>query len=484
MYDNEQNITKSVAEAARRVMEGIKEPEVLNEALKGDQHKLDKNKNNKVDAEDFKILRGEKKMKEETELTESHFKVGDKVKCKASGMKGEVIKLDKEHGEDDEKYYTVKKEDGKEMKFAPNELSLMKEENELEEGTKMQIAKGRTRNVGTYGQAKGADFGGTDWDKEESGKEDKPKRAKYGSRQNYVRSKRVNESFSEMISAYKEGGLKVLASMVHIEEEVEHIDEDIMSHITLGKKVKNSEGGHSQDVHHKGKKIGSIESYKHRGEMRHGAFHDASGESTVGSRSPEGAISDLRSHHAQHLKSMREEVDSEDFEKEMKDQKDKFDGKKKGADVAKASVQAVKNEEIEDETFEVELVLDGTNGYAQETVQERSLTDAEMKKKEDVVMSMKKNVKGFKDRYGDRAKEVIYATATKMAKEEKEDHWHSGYNHVREPISDEPYLDNARGRFHELKKNNPHKRGTPEHKEWHSGASAAYEEHKDILKGN
>jgi len=60
-------------------------------------------------------------------LGESHFKVGDKVKCKASGMSGTVTKLDKEHGEDDDKYYTVKRSDGKEMKYAPNELSKMNE---------------------------------------------------------------------------------------------------------------------------------------------------------------------------------------------------------------------------------------------------------------------------------------------------------------------------------------------------------------------
>ena len=40
------------------------------EALKGNQHLIDKNKNNKVDPEDFKILRGEKKtVKEEETVT-------------------------------------------------------------------------------------------------------------------------------------------------------------------------------------------------------------------------------------------------------------------------------------------------------------------------------------------------------------------------------------------------------------------------------
>jgi hypothetical protein len=53
-----------------------------------------------------------------------------------------------------------------------------------------------------------------------------------------------------------------------------------------------------------------------------------------------------------------------------------------------------------------------------EVLDERTLTSGESKEKEHYVKSMKKNVKGFKDRYGDRAKEVMYATATKMAKEE------------------------------------------------------------------
>jgi hypothetical protein len=61
----------------------------------------------------------------ESLVTESHFKLGDKVKCKDSGKTGEVIKLDKEDGADDEKYYTVKVDGGGEMKYAPDELELM-----------------------------------------------------------------------------------------------------------------------------------------------------------------------------------------------------------------------------------------------------------------------------------------------------------------------------------------------------------------------
>ena len=62
------------------------------EALKGDQTKLDKNKNNKLDADDFKIIRGEKKktVKEEDEKPRSAGSVFDKDVAKSfTKKKGE-----------------------------------------------------------------------------------------------------------------------------------------------------------------------------------------------------------------------------------------------------------------------------------------------------------------------------------------------------------------------------------------------------------
>ena len=41
------------------------------------------------------------------------------------------------------------------------------------------------------------------------------------------------------------------------------------------------------------------------------------------------------------------------------------------------------------------------------------------KRKEKIVKGMKKDKKGFKQRYGDDAESVMYATATKLAKEKK-----------------------------------------------------------------
>jgi len=54
-----------------------------------------------------------------------------------------------------------------------------------------------------------------------------------------------------------------------------------------------------------------------------------------------------------------------------------------------------------------------------ESIEERSLSKGETKKKEKYVKGMKKAKDDFKDRYGDDAKAVMYATATKMAKKKK-----------------------------------------------------------------
>ena len=52
-----------------------------------------------------------------------------------------------------------------------------------------------------------------------------------------------------------------------------------------------------------------------------------------------------------------------------------------------------------------------------ESILEREMTDAEKKKREDIVMGMKKNKADLEKRYGTRWKDVMYATATKQAME-------------------------------------------------------------------
>jgi phage gp36-like protein len=103
---------------------------------------------------------------------------------------------------------------------------------------------------------------------------------------------------------------------------------------------------------------------------------------------------------------VKEEPDNEQFTKELEDAKAKSEGKKRNTEIAKGAVQAVKQEGLD---------INDINGVQMSTIEERHMTDDEMEKREKIVKSMKKGMAGFKDRYGDRAKNVMYATANKQA---------------------------------------------------------------------
>jgi hypothetical protein len=103
---------------------------------------------------------------------------------------------------------------------------------------------------------------------------------------------------------------------------------------------------------------------------------------------------------------VKEEPDNEQFTQELEDAKAKSEGKKKNTEIAKGSVQAVKQEELD---------INAINGVQMSTIEERMMTEPEKEKKEDIVKGMKKGIAGFKDRYGSRANDVMYAAATKQA---------------------------------------------------------------------
>jgi hypothetical protein len=211
------------------------------------------------------------------------------------------------------------------MKKAPE---VKKEE--VEELDEYKSTGGVYKHKGTYGTEKSLEAGYTDFDKEnelakKNLKTKKPK--KYGARQNFVRSTRVNESFTSILASYKENGLKGISEMFATEQ-----------------------------------------------------------------------------------------ASQEEYDKEIEKAKAKSQGKDK-AEVAKAAVQAVKSEQTHTK-IEVIDMSDPYNIQKREIdLEERQMTEPEMKKKEEIVKSMKKGMKGFKERYGERAKEVMYATAAKIAKD-------------------------------------------------------------------
>jgi len=454
---------KSVAEAAAKIM---------GEALVGNQHKIDANKNGKVDAHDFKLLRGKKTMKEgshEKMASKDHDKDG-KVESGKAEYQGSRIRAAKMAGKlkEDEQleeggmpssvikhkqalaaktpeqlhagFKEVAGRMGKSVEHVArstawshgygkgegqgsghywNKVKHLEPKSEsVEQIDEYNSKDGVYKHKGKYGyQGTGAEHGVSDHEKD-TDMDDldyQKKSKKLGARQNMgkrgqsdgTKKKKTNESFTAMLEMYNEHGLKYLAELGRVEEDV-LIDE------TPG-----------QDI-----------------QVINADIQNGYAEMTV------------------------EEVDNETFTKEMKDQEAKMNGKKKGGDVAKPSVQAVKQEEVE----QIDELSKGTLGryikkahfaggmadfrhgmkhdkrgdskdkmalaktshkrekginkavdrLAKEEVQmdERTLTAAEKKEKEMNVKGMKKNLSGFKDRYGDKAKSVMYATATKMAKKD------------------------------------------------------------------
>jgi hypothetical protein len=326
---------KSVAEAAAKVLQ--------QEQLKGNQHKIDANKNGKVDAHDFKLLRAGKKPEMKKEDVEQLDEVGDTPagrKALSSYVQKALHDKDRQKG--------LRKATSRLYK---DNYYGKKTNEEVEQLQEYESKGGVFRHTAKL--EKGAEYGASDYSK--GGEEEKeakkmtssPKRASkgYGARQNFVRSTRVNEkkkvneelSFTEMLELYNEHGIKVLAP---IEKEEMNID---------------------------GTTIEVIDADKVNGFV----------ETTV-----------------------EEEVTNDEFTKEYKDQLASFEGKKK-----QPKVVAGKTTGVKEMPESVEL-------------DERTLTSGESKKKEEYVKGMKKGLSGFKQRYGERAKEVMYATATKMAKKD------------------------------------------------------------------
>jgi hypothetical protein len=449
------SLTKKIAEAAAQIktepeiiktneksVEGAVE-KIMDEELKGNQHKIDVNKNNKVDAHDFKLLRAQKEKEKANSM-----KFGKNVK---EQVKPEVEKSFPATGVT--KHAPVKgvsympkdkeKEKANSMKYG---RQVKEETEELEEAT--PTAQQVKQGIGIA----------------------RDKRYAKGNVTGAVKAMdKVNKGIAQHPVVNKE---------LRKQNEETEIDEAMFPG------TKEYEKKFGQSPQQKLKKVGDTEKTA-QGEMKKtakGVMHTRRFTEMLDTYKEGGlkTISEML---------VKEEPDNEEFTKEVEDQKSKMDGKKKGADIAKGSVQSVKNEEVEEldelskETLgsyvnkasdsaaksaagstswafrstaaknprvkaaaekysdedeakkqkrlagvskavnrlskeETEIAVinaDAANGVEMVDIAEREMTDAEMKKREDIVKGMKKGMAGFKQRYGDRAKQVMYATATKSA---------------------------------------------------------------------
>jgi len=472
MYSD--NLTQKVAQAAAKIMD---------EELKGNQHKIDANKNGKVDAEDFKLLKAKKEVKEESEQIDELSKatMGSYVNKSAKDAVDRTAQ-EVETGEIDK----VADKRMKGIKLATKKLAKEEQEfiDELAEGTyKHEVEKsfpasgvktGDSASKGTStmpkdkDKAKGQPAGSIgegyyktmDTNRKEDERLAKKDSSPFGKPDKKKTKIATPGKFGYGYSAARHLARQGMASVT--KEETEQVDEVIQK--TSSGYIHHARpgvyGGSEKEKHVvdtlRGPKKSELNAIEKEKKMKKSFSEMVELYNEIGLKSLSNMIS--------------EEPDNEQFTQELKDQQAKSEGKGKKAEVAKGAVQAVKQEEVEqiDELSKKTLgdyitrnaddqarigfinsaahhdkttdnktknkILDrnerqGINrdiGLTRavnkltkeevEQIEERSLTEPEMEKKEEIVKSMKKGLSGFKARYGKDAKSVMFATATKQAK--------------------------------------------------------------------
>ena len=413
---------KNVAEAAAKIMD---------EALKGNQHKIDANKNNKIDSHDFKLLRAGKKPEQVKESGEmgpvKNTKGSVLMKHKTSGKEINIINTPeavKQHqARGYEKVSTVKKEEV-ELQEMSDMIDALIQEYESKGGT--------YRHKGTYGYGgKGAEHGETDYKKENDMAKatEKPAKKKYGSRQNYVRSTRVNESFTELLQKYTEGGVRSLNESLYIVEEADN--DQFTAELEKAKKKdagqdrndKAIAAGATQSVKSVSEEVDQVDeamSHQAATTMKHikpGTLRQNYGDRKDAANIKPGikGVADRIAMLDRAKKEGRLKEDQEQIDENLP-----MTSLKPGHDekAARFLARQVKGTPVKGKAQSAPQKEGGMKKKVKEEVEqvdERQMTEPEMKKREEIVKSMKKGMAGFKQRYGERAKSVLYATATKTA---------------------------------------------------------------------
>ena len=364
-------LTHSLAEAAKKCMD---------EELKGNQHKIDANKNGKIDAEDFKKLRNEDMQKADVPAY-----------------------LRKQKGE---KPLTVADVKGPRPDSISSKEGLAKLRNEetIEEADIEKTATGMKVYGSSYGNSVRA--------RREQVKKsvDTAKGPKMKDLE-AIESEKKKKKFSEMVETYVQSGIQGLfEGWKKVKEEA--TNDEFKSE--LEKQKAKADGKAPQaDVAKAAVQAVQSEETEYQFQKRQAEHHAKLGnkkreeyhrEKMKDAKERLGEeVEQIEEISLDTMKSAKEKLGDKAFQAHMDDNKyaaQHYAGramnmKKK---IAQKELQVAK-EEVEQ-------------------VEERTLSEPEMKKREEVVKSMKKGIQGFKDRYGADAKSVMYATATKIAKKD------------------------------------------------------------------
>jgi hypothetical protein len=391
MYSDK--VTQSVAEAAKKVMD---------EELKGNQHKIDKNKNNKIDAHDFKLLRKEDsglnlkdyslEELEEFMVSEDYEQLdelskttlGSYVKkASDSAAKNSAASSNWAHTSDKARNPRVKAAAAKysddDHATSKKRLAgigsavkrLTKEEqeqiDELSANTMKSYVKGAKSDVAAHKDQKSSAMDQGD-------------------------HKTASDSAAAI--AKRQAGMSTAKAKLNAEEVDSLLEYESKDGVYKHQAKSGRYGGSEKESDYvKGPSdaaLKKIEAEKVKKKKKFSEMVDV--YKTTGIK---GLFEEIQI--------AQEEASQEEFTKELAKQKAKAEGNAPQADVAAAAGAPVKKKSMDEEV---------------EQVDERTLTAAEADKKEDIVKGMKKGIAGFKERYGKDAKSVMYATATARAKGE------------------------------------------------------------------
>ena len=229
--------------------------------------------------------------------------------------------------------------------------------------------------------------------------------------------KKKAKTMKEMLSIYSTGGAEALVENLMIEEPTndEYKKEVETAHAKAEGKIRNDKGvakAASQGVKMEEVEIEDIDE-------KVMVFHSTSPDAQMKRYQKDSPAPEAQAHRKSAADAARSARSSET----KRDFKDGVDVKtKKGGSVSTYKT----NEEYEIEMYDADEI----NGVQFDTIDERSMTDNEMDKREKIVKSMKKGIQGFKDRYGDKAKDVMYATATKQSMKEDAESVDEIYNPI------------------------------------------------------
>lgn len=246
--------------------------------------------------------------------------------------------------------------------------------------------------------------------------------------------KKKNESFIEKLKSLKENNLKFVADIFNEDSDSEQFKKELETaqKVASTKKTKEQEANTAKGFVQAVKNVDDIkeetldEATPTRKQVKQaiGIARDkryAGGNMTGAVKTMDKINKGLAQHPkvADELRKQNEETEQLDevsrkHFQQVADLIKGHDSQDKRNELAKhhAGIFAKQNPRFNHKIF---YKAAGADIMHKEEVNERKMTDDEKDKAEDIVKGMKKNLKGFKDRYGADAKKVMYATANKNA---------------------------------------------------------------------